>query len=111
MIKEKRKIGQSAEASQRQQIKESSSKLFGMQEMVVGKPLLEHCTEEGRIQPKREEDDDPVTITVKVPLLFNVAALAGGAGCILTLILAVYLKQLPLWPLKNISQYAAKVSP
>ena len=82
-----------------------------MQEL-VGAPLLDHVAEEGRKkQPESCESKggaDPVKITVEVPFLFNVAGISGGLGCILTLILAVYLKQLPLWPLKNISQYAAK---
>ena len=84
---------------------------MSMQEM-VGAPLLDGVAEEGRkkeIESNRSTDEaEPVTITVSVPFLFNVAAISGGLGCILTLIIAVHLKQLPLWPLKNISQYAAK---
>ena len=82
-----------------------------MQEL-VGSPLLDHVAEEGRKkQPESKESKDgadPVKITVEVPFLFNLAGISGGLGCILTLIIAVHLKQLPLWPLKNISQYAAK---
>jgi len=72
--------------------------------------------EESKNTNKKEDDDEfdednnnnPAvpTITVSVPFLFRVAAISGGIGCFSVVVVAVFLGQQPLWPLRDISRYA-----